>query len=106
MNATENQKPKVEGQGVSRVGLHRFVRPFERENTKLWRDRERIRTALEHIKSAADEASVCLEMDERLQERLPQASQALYDLEKAVRELEPPRTEQDREDDKFDEEMA
>lgn len=88
------------------VALHRLVRPFERENTKLWRDRERIRTALEHIKSAADEACVCLEMDERMQERLPQASLALHDLDKAIRELEPPRTQEDRDDDKFDEEMA
>lgn len=69
------------------VVLHRFVRPFERENTKLWRDRERIRKAIEDIRNHADEACLCLEMDERLQERLPQASRAMTDLEAAIKEL-------------------
>ena len=69
------------------VLLHRLVRPFERENTKLWRDRERIRNALEDVRNNADEAYLCLEIDERLQDRLPQASTALTDLEAALKKL-------------------
>ena len=85
---TKSQKKAVdEAKRQAAVVLHRLVRPFERENTKLWRDRERIRLALEDIKSHADEACLCLEMDERLQERLPQASRAMTDLEAAIKEL-------------------
>lgn len=77
----------AEAKGQVAVGLHRLVRPFERENTKLWRDRERIRNALEDVRNNADEAYLCLEMDERIQDRLPQASNALLDLEAALKKL-------------------
>ena len=43
--------------------------------------------ALEDVRNNADEAYLCLEMDERLQERLPQASTALLELEAALKEL-------------------
>ena len=85
---TKNEKKAVdEAKRQAAVVLHRLVRPFERENTKLWRDRERIRNALEDVRNNADEAYLCLEMDERLQERLPQASTALLDLEAALKKL-------------------
>ena len=67
--------------------LHRLVRPFQRGNTSQWPERQLIRSALEDIHGAADEASRCLEMDERLPERLAQASQAIRELEVAVRKL-------------------
>jgi uncharacterized protein YlxW (UPF0749 family) len=85
---TKSQKKAVdEAKRQAAVVLHRLVRPFERENTKLWRDRERIRNALEAVRNNADEAYLCLEMDDRLQERLPQASTALLELEAALKEL-------------------
>lgn len=85
---TPKQKAAVaEAKRQAAVGLHRLVRPFERENTKLWRDRERIRNALEDVRNNADEAYLCLEMDERLQDRLPQASTALTELEAALKKL-------------------
>ena len=71
--------------------LHRLVRPFQHGNTSQWPERQRIRSALENIHDAADEASRCLEMDERLHERLDQASQAIRELEVAVHSLWPNR---------------
>ena len=83
----EAKKAVDEAQEQAAVGLHRLVRPFERENTKRWRDRERIRNALEDVRNNADEAYLCLEMDERIQDRLQQASNALLDLEAALKKL-------------------
>lgn len=88
MPMSPKQKAAVaEAKRQAAVGLHRLVRPFKRENTKLWRARERIRNALEDVRNNADEAYLCLEMDERLQDRLPQASTALLDLESALKKL-------------------
>lgn len=81
MNATISPKTRIGG------SLHPLVKPFRSENTKLWRDRERIRNAIEDIRNHADEACICLEMDDRLQERLPQASRAMTDLKAAIKEL-------------------
>jgi len=83
----EAQKAVDEAQEQAAVGLHRLVRPFERENTIRWRDRERIRNAIEDVRNNADEACLCLEVDEKLQDRLPQASQAMRDLDAAISEL-------------------
>lgn len=67
--------------------LHPVVQPFERENTAQWRNRERIRNALEDIRNNADEACLCLEAGEQMQDHLPQASQAMRDMDAALREL-------------------
>jgi hypothetical protein len=83
----EAQKAVDEAQEQAAVGLHRLVRPFERENTTAWRDRERIRNALEDVRNNADEACLCLEVGEKLQDSLPQASQAMRDLDAAISEL-------------------
>jgi chorismate mutase len=69
--------------------LRRLVRPFKRENTKLWRDRERIRNVLRRIRDNADEAWLCLEKAEREEHDISQASTALGELETAINELKP-----------------
>ena len=73
----------------TRVGSSEFVRPFKRENTKLWRDRERIRNVLRRISDNADEAWLCLEKAEREEHDISQASTALGELETAINELKP-----------------
>ena len=85
--ATIRKSRKVRADKRKPGSLHRLVRPFQRGNTSQWPERQRIRSALEDIHGAADEASRCLEMDERLPERLAQASQAIRELEVAVRKL-------------------
>lgn len=66
---------------------HRLVRPFEREATVRWRERENIRNALARIRDNADEAWLCLEKAERDDHDIMQASTALYEMEQALREL-------------------
>ena len=79
MSTTETQSPG---------SLHRLVRPFLRENTEMWREREDIRMALEALKDGASEALLCLEGVEPQRQPL-QASAALDEMECEVAKLWP-----------------
>ena len=79
MTNTETQSPG---------SLHRLVRPFLRENTAMWREREDIRFALEALKDGASEAILCLEGTEP-QRQLLQASAALAEMECEIAKLWP-----------------
>lgn len=61
--------------------VHQLLRPFERSNTKAWQQRQEIRTALENIKANADEAGLCLQAREDIQDHLGQASKAIQELQ-------------------------
>lgn len=82
----EARKAVAEAEKQAAVVLHRLVLPFQRENTKLWRDRERIRTALENIKANADEAGLYLK-DDRTEKDIIQATAALRELDQHYRQL-------------------
>lgn len=69
--------------------LHRLVRPFVRTETARWREREDIRNTIESLYRSLAEVSVALEMDERLQDRLERASNALYEAEADMKHLWP-----------------
>jgi len=69
--------------------LHSLARPFRKEATAEWRKREEIRNAIEDLRNAADEATLCLEPGEELQTKLAQASEAFRDAEKAIKRLWP-----------------
>lgn len=81
----EAKKAVAEAEKQAAVVLHRLVRPFLRENTAMWRARDEIRDAIEDLRNAADEAMICIENQERLQ----QASAAFYAAEKAIARLWP-----------------
>ena len=68
--------------------LHRLVRPFLRENTAMWREREDIRFALEALKDGVSEALLCLEGDATQRQPL-QASAALAEMECEIAKLWP-----------------
>lgn len=68
--------------------LHRLVRPFLRENTAMWRERQDIRFALEALKDGASEALLCLEGDSTQRQPL-QASAALAEMECEIAKLWP-----------------
>lgn len=85
----EQARKAIEHPSGRPVVLHPLVRPFERENTKAWHEREEIRDAIEDLRNAADEAMLCLEPGEELQARLKQASDAFHDAEKAIKRLWP-----------------
>ena len=76
--------------------LHRLVRPFEREATARWREREDIRNALARIRDNADEAWLCLEKAVRDERDMVQASTALREMEALIKELWPNEKLRDR----------
>lgn len=85
--ASEAKKAVDEAERQAAVRLHRFVKPFEREATARWREREYIRNALVGIRDNADEAWLCLEKAERSEHDLIQASTALREMEDELRAL-------------------
>ena len=83
----EARKAVDEAQEQAAVRLHRFVKPFERQNTVMWRERERIRNTVRRIRDGADEAWLCLEKAVRDEHDIIQASTALGEMDTAISEL-------------------
>ncbi len=84
---SEAKKAMDEAERQAAVRLHRFIKPFVRDASARWRQREDIRNALAGIRDNADEAWLCLEKAERSEHDLTQASTAIREMDDKLRAL-------------------